>query len=801
MSRLLTTAAKQTFGLKSKRNAQTQQGNPNNLTYFSNKSWFTKTCHRFRKKYHAAKKQHNQLRTLRNYTHLKNMSRKYKQSLDHAINQHRSLMQTNIKHLRKNNSKEFWKIINKDKKKDTNIQANLDELFYHFRTSCNADNPVVTPTLPTAHYTDTSNNEILNSDITENEVKKAILKLKNGKAAGDDNVLNEYIKCSADIMIQTYTNLFNEILHSGIYPSAWSLGTVVPIFKNKGNPKDPKNYRPITLSSTVGKLFSIILNERLQYFLEIENIIKPNQGAFVHGSSTVNHIFALHLLIDYAKNFNKTMYCAFLDLSSAYDTVWRDGLFLKLFNSGIQGKFLDVIKSMYSTTKSYIRCNNRQSSVYSYTTGIKQGCNLSCLFFVLYLNDLEEMMLKNSCNGVHIINQDDGMLMLNMFLMLYADDTVLISTNAKDMQHSLNIFNNYCHEWKLKINEGKSKIVIFGKSRGKPNFSLNDKNIEITNRFKYLGIVFSKNGRFVDAIKNNLEQARKSFFSITKRAFDLNLSVSCQLHMLNTIVKPILLYGCEIFCFENISKLEQFYCQCLRSILKVNRQTPSYMVYGDTGCMPLYVDVLQRSLSFYMKNKFLNVSNLSSYLMIMSQAIHNTDKVHFRYLEFIKNNLDSLGCSSVFTTSSLTDPKITLRLMKQRVKDQYLQKWNSDIDLAWKAYFYRIIKTEFKFEQYLDLLDNRNRVILTKFRTSNHYLPIEKGRWYKTPRHLRTCPLCPESQLVGDEIHYLLFCPKFNTSHTQKNIYHINKMFNSTSKSTLLNTCHIVEKICANFEK
>ena len=261
------------------------------------------------------------------------------------------------------------------------------------------------------------------------------------------------------------------------------------------------------------------------------------------------------------------------------------------------------------------------------------------------------------------------------------------------------------------------------------------------------------------------------------------------------------MYGCEIFCFENISVLEQFYCKCLRNILKVNRYTPSYMIYGDTGCMPLYVDILQRSIHFYMKVKFLNIHNLSSYLMIMSQSIHNTDKAHFKYLEFIKKNLDSLGYSYVFTSNWLPDPKQLVKLIKSRVKDQFLQKWNSDIELARKAFFYRTIKNEFKFEQYLDILDNKNRVKLTKFRMSNHYLPVEKGRWYKIPRHLRICPLCPESNSIGDELHYLLFCPMLDTPHTFQNVHHVKYAFNSKCKLTLLNTCQILEKICIHFEK
>ena len=85
-------------------------------------------------------------------------------------------------------------------------------------------------------------------------------------------------------------------------------------------------------------------------------------------------------------------------------------------------------------------------------------------------------------------------------------------------------------------------------------------------------------------------EAQRASFCILKRARQMNLSVSCIIHIINTVVKPILLYGCEIFCFENISDLEAFYIQLLKRILSVKKSTPSFMVYAETVCEPLWVD-------------------------------------------------------------------------------------------------------------------------------------------------------------------------------------------------------------------
>ena len=77
--------------------------------------------------------------------------------------------------------------------------------------------------------------------------------------------------------------------------------------------------------------------------------------------------------------------------------------------------------------------------------------------------------------------------------------------------------------------------------------------------FKYLGLTFSKNGKYTKAIKSNLEKGQRAAFSIMKKVKHLQLSVSCTLHLINTVVKPILLYGCEVYCFDNTTSLEKFY--------------------------------------------------------------------------------------------------------------------------------------------------------------------------------------------------------------------------------------------------
>ena len=161
----------------------------------------------------------------------------------------------------------------------------------------------------------------INKPITEKETLTAVENLKNNKSPGADNILNKHIKSTIQIILPIYTKPFNIIFDTGIVPESWCLGNILPIYKNKGNNKLPENYRPITILSCFGKLFTAILNVRLTNYFEENEIIDSYQAGFRKGFSTTDIIFILQSLIEIAK-FNKNkLYSTFIDFKQAFDTV------------------------------------------------------------------------------------------------------------------------------------------------------------------------------------------------------------------------------------------------------------------------------------------------------------------------------------------------------------------------------------------------------------------------------------------------------------------------------------------------
>ena len=118
---------------------------------------------------------------------------------------------------------------------------------------------------------------------------------------------------------------------------------MIPIFKNKGSRSDPKSYRGVTLNPCFSKTFSSILNNRLNIFSDTINLISGSQTGFRKGFSTTDNVFVLYALVTIYFSLSRKLFCTFVDFKSAFDTVWRTGLWQKLQKSNIKGKIFTVI--------------------------------------------------------------------------------------------------------------------------------------------------------------------------------------------------------------------------------------------------------------------------------------------------------------------------------------------------------------------------------------------------------------------------------------------------------------------------
>ena len=382
--------------------------------------------------------------------------------------------------IRRNNPKDFWKFFKKKKSTTSSTcDISLDQFFEHFRNLASSDDQngdeEVEDYLRAFDNNEGQNGggptfESLDEQISHEEIKRCIKQLSRNKSPGKDNLLNEYFMESIDLLIEPLGIVFNDILDSGYFPSQWTEGIIIPLHK-KGSHDDPKNYRGITLLSCLGKLFTSIINQRLINWSTANEISTDAQFGFKSGHSTINAIFILQNLIQKRLNNKKRLYCAFIDLQRAFDSVYRNALWYKLIKYGVDGKLLKLLRSMYSAVKSCVRHLNTLSDFFSSDIGLFQGEIMSPILFSFFLNDIEQNLQELIFDGITLDQ-------ITIYLLLFADDAILISDTKEGLQRSLNQFEAYCKKWKLTVNIGKTKVMICKKGGRAPDehFTLNGKN-------------------------------------------------------------------------------------------------------------------------------------------------------------------------------------------------------------------------------------------------------------------------------------------------------------------------------------
>ena len=224
----------------------------------------------------------------------------------------------------------------------------------------------------------------------------------------------------------------------------------------KGDTNLPSNYRGITLVSCFGKLFTVTVNAQLKKWADQNDIISDAQFGFRSDYGTVDAIFILQSLIYKRLNKKKKIYACFIDFKRAFDSVYRNGLWYKLMKNWLDGKLFDLIRSIYTEVMSCVKNINTFSDFFKSDIGLMQGEVLSPFLFSLFINDLEIYLQQNPNAGLSLEQ-------ISIYLLMFADDAVILSDSIEGLQSSLNYLEMFCIKWNLTVNIDKTKIVVFRK--------------------------------------------------------------------------------------------------------------------------------------------------------------------------------------------------------------------------------------------------------------------------------------------------------------------------------------------------
>ena len=271
----------------------------------------------------------------------------------------------------------------------------------------------------------------------------------------------------------------------------------------------PANDRGIAIGYCLSKVFLGVLHNRLLAFVDKHQLIPNCQIGYKHGSRTSDPILTFKNLIDHYILKGKYLFACCDDYKSAFDTVWRKGLFFKLLQHGVGCNFLSTLQSVNNEVHYNVNLDFGISPTISSANAVKQGCVLSPTLFNIFLSDFPSIF-DNTSDPVSL-----GDAHLNC--MVFADDLVLLSNTAEGLQCCLDKLLTYTRRWNLKVNIDMTKVIIFNKGGHiikRLNFWLSTEPISITQQYCYLGIIFTPSGSFNSAITNLTDKAMKAFFRL-----------------------------------------------------------------------------------------------------------------------------------------------------------------------------------------------------------------------------------------------------------------------------------------------
>ena len=400
-------------------------------------------------------------------------------------------------------------------------------------------------------------------DVSREEVEKALHGLKNGKAAGPDGIPAELLKYGGQAMVDVMHKLIQQIWDKDEIPEEWGRAAVINLYK-KGDPLQCGNYRGLSLLVTARKCYTTIIKARMNK--RLEEILGEEQAGFRPWRSTADMVFVLRQIAEKYIEYDRTVYCNFIDYTKAFDTIWREFLWKAMKHFGFNQKIIDQIKALYSRNQSAITVNGGLTEYFSTSIGVLQGCILSPPLFNITLEAMMNIALEQA--------EDVGVKLYGTKVnnLRYADDIIGITETVGELQDLTTSINTVSERIGMQINTDKTNTMMIGRHHEDFNIQINNKDLKQVKDFVYLGCKITENNDHSEDITRRLVLARQKFASLKTIWKSKHISKELKIRLYNALIVTIAIYGSETWTLTQYTtkKLEAFEMQCFRTIASVH---------------------------------------------------------------------------------------------------------------------------------------------------------------------------------------------------------------------------------------
>lgn len=368
------------------------------------------------------------------------------------------------------------------------------------------------------------------------EMTLAFNKIKS-KAVGYDGFALKFIKLLFPLVGNYILHLVNTILTTSTFPKLWKIAKIVPISKNNGM-SDIDNLRPISILPILSKMVEYLMKDQLMLHINDNCLLHDSQSGFRCNRSTTS------VLVGLTDNIRRKVankgFCVLLslDLAKAFDRVSHSLLIQKLHRFfGFSGSACKLISSYLMDRKQYVFSNGSCSDILPVHSGVPQGSVLGPLLFIMFVNDLFDILTNNMC--LPLAFADD-------IQILFKGDKQFPDVMQSMIDYTVELLGSWMASNYLCVNSRKSKAMLFG-SCGVNNISidLNGDAVEFVDKLKCLGVILDTKLRFEDHVNTVVSKVN---FTLRKLyCLDVMLPFNVKLNVVHALIMPIFLYCLEVY--------------------------------------------------------------------------------------------------------------------------------------------------------------------------------------------------------------------------------------------------------------